>query len=502
MPLARVARALAVIGVGTGMEVRLKDVGAFVLIGATGDLAKRMIWPSLYSLHLDGLLAPRLRIVGAVRQPQELTRERMVDRLAQFVAADRFDPEAASSFVDRCKSVAFDANDASSFTQLRDELGDDAQGAVYFIATAPDLFAAVCRGLGECGLAARARGVIIEKPIGKDLASSQEINRVIATAFDEAQVFRIDHYLGKETVQNLLALRFGNVLFEPLWERSWIEHVQITIAETVGVEGRWGYYNRAGALRDMVQNHLLQLLCLVAMEAPSDFDPDAVRNEKLKVLRSLRPIGGDDAAIKTVRGQYGPGAIAGAPVAGYNDEGGGGKRSGTETFVALKAEVDNWRWEGVPFFLRTGKRMPERRTEIVIQFKRVPHDIFGGASPRRNLLRIRLQPEETVELTVMSKEPGLEGMKLKPVTLNLSLSEAFDTHRRRIAYERLILDALRGISTLFVRRDEVEAAWSWVDRIQHGWASLDEPPRAYAAGTWGPSASVALIERAGQSWAD
>lgn len=479
----------------------MEHASAFVLIGATGDLAKRMIWPSLYGLHVDGLLPAGLRIVAAGRQPGELTTERIKEHLAQFAPNDRFDAESARAFAERCESTPFDARDATAFSELAAHLGDAAQRAVYFVATAPDLFGSICRGLHRSGLSQSARGVIIEKPIGTDLTSSRAINDSVAAAFEERQIFRIDHYLGKETVQNLLALRFGNVLFEPLWERAWIENIQITIAETVGVEGRWDYYDRSGALRDMVQNHLLQLLCLVAMESPSDFDPDAVRNEKLKVLRSLRTIETADVASKTVRGQYGPGAIGGASVAGYSDE--GGKGSNTETFVALKAEVDNWRWEGVPFFLRTGKRMPERRTEIVIQFKRVPHDIFGSAaSPRKNLLRIRLQPQETVELTVMSKEPGFEGMTLKPVTLNLSLTEAFNGHRRRIAYERLILDALRGVSTLFVRRDEVEAAWTWIDKIQHGWSTLGEAPRPYAAGTWGPSASVALIERAGHSWAD
>lgn len=477
----------------------MNSVRAFVLIGSAGDLAKRMIWPSLYNLHHEGRLAPDLQIHATVRSLGDLTLDGIAERLTAFLPPDRIEADVVKGFLERCHIIELDVADPDGFEPLNQALGDRGKGALYFLATAPDLFAPTCQGLAKAGLAAVARGVIVEKPIGKDLASSQVINDAIAVAFRESQTFRVDHYLGKETVQNLLALRFANVLFEPLWERAWVEHVQITISETVGVEGRWDYYNRAGALRDMVQNHMLQLLSLVAMEAPSDFDPDAVRNEKIKVLRSLRPIEGQSVIENTVRGQYGPGSIGGATAPGYAEEGAG---SQTETFVAIKAEIDNWRWEGVPFFLRTGKRMAERRTEIVIQFKRIPHNIFGGPAPGKNLLRIRLQPEETVELVVMNKEPGFDGVRLKPVTLNLSLTDAFFRHRRRIAYERLILDAVKGVSTLFVRRDEVEAAWTWIDKIQDGWRRQDEPPKIYPAGTWGPSASVGLIERAGFSWVE
>jgi glucose-6-phosphate 1-dehydrogenase len=475
------------------------------LFGATGDLAKRMIWPSLFNLHADGLLAPDLKLLGLARSEHTLAeaREMVAAALKEFLPADRnSDPAVLSAFLDRISYSHLDVTAPQGFDDLCTLLGDRSEGALYYLATSPTLYGPICAGLRAAGLADQARGVVLEKPIGTDLATSRTINAAVGQAFDEDRVFRVDHYLGKETVQNLLALRFANILFEPIWNSAHIEHVQITVAETVGVEGRWSYYDGSGALRDMVQNHLLQLLCLVAMEPPAAFDPQAVRNEKIKVLRSLRPIRGADVGKMVVAGQYGPGASAQGAVPGYGQEA-GGRSSGTETFVALRADLDNWRWAGTPFFLRTGKRMPERRSEIIVQFRGVPHDIFGGAAVAgKNVLRIRLQPEETVELTVLSKEPGLEGMRLQPVQLNLSLSEAFHTHRRRIAYERLIRDALLGLPTLFVRRDEVEAAWEWIDGISAGWALPGHTPKPYAAGTWGPVSAVALIERAGFSWAD
>jgi glucose-6-phosphate 1-dehydrogenase len=315
-------------------------------------------------------------------------------------------------------------------------------------------------------------------------------------------VYRIDHYLGKETVQNLLALRFANSLFQPLWGAAAIDHVQITVAETVGVVGRFGYYDEAGALRDMVQNHLLQLMALVAMEPPHSLDAKAVRNEKTKVLHSLRPITAGDVAGRTVRGQYVAGASAGQCVPGYNEEPGAQGRSVTETFVAIRAEIDNWRWAGVPFYLRTGKRLQARRSDIVIQFKRVPHNIFAQSHEAlpANRLVIRLQPEERITLEVLGKQPGLDGVRLQSVPLELSLRDAFGAARSRIAYERLLLDALKGSTTLFVRRDEVEAAWAWIDGIQEGWRQADQAPKPYPSGTWGPSAAIALAERHGHSW--
>jgi glucose-6-phosphate 1-dehydrogenase len=420
----------------------------------------------------------------------------LANGLREYLPKDRLEGADLERFLMRAEYLSLDATKSEQIGHLCAALEGRPGAPLFYLATSPSLYGPICERLAACGLAQGSRGVVLEKPIGRDLESSKAINDGVAAAFNEERIFRIDHYLGKETVQNLIALRFGNSLFEPLWNASSIEQVQITIAETVGVEGRWAYFNESGTLRDMVQNHLLQLLCFVAMEPPAVFDPHAVRNEKIKVLRSLKPIEPADA----VAGQYGAGAVNGKPAPAYVQEA-GGVASNTETFVALRADIGNWRWAGVPFFLRTGKRMPDRRTEIVIQFREVPFNIFGPSSaPTRNTLRIRLQPEETVELTLMSKEPGLAGMHLRPVTLNLSLTEAFQNYRRRIAYERLILDALNGVTTLFVRRDEVEAAWEWVDRISEGWAR--SAPKLYSAGTWGPSAAFGLIERAGYSWAD
>ncbi len=317
----------------------------------------------------------------------------------------------------------------------------------------------------------------------------------------QSRIFRIDHYLGKETVQNLLALRFANILFEPLWNKTHIDNVQITVFETVGVEGRWGYYDQYGALRDMVQNHILQLLCLVALEPPAKLDPDAVRDEKVKVLRSLKPITGHAVEVKTVRGQYADGNVEGAAVPGYAREA-GGRSSDTETFVALEAEIDNWRWAGVPFYLRTGKRMGKRLTEIVIQFRPVPHSVFAGDGHHDlipNRLTITLQPEERISLALMNKTPGLtsQGMRMNPLSLNLSLDDAFRTHRRRIAYEQLLLDALNGNPTLFVRGDETEAAWKWIDGIIAGWKESRMKPEPYWAGSDGPERAFARHAKQG-----
>lgn len=360
------------------------------------------------------------------------------------------------------------------------------------------------KGLAGAGLAGETVRIGLEKPLGYDLESSREINDTVATAFSEDRTFRIDHYLGKETVQNILALRFGNSFFEPVWNARGIDNVQITIAETVGLEDRAGYYENAGALRDMVQNHMLQLLALIAMEPPARFDGTAVRDEKAKVFRSLRQMAPADVPHLTVTGQYAAGAVNGEIVKGYADE--LGKPSNTETFVAIKAHVDNWRWQGVPFYLRTGKRMPARRSEIAIQFKAVPHSMFGdrGGLLQPNMLIIRLQPEEYVRLLVMAKEPGLDrdGIRLREVPLDLSLDSAFAGTRRRIAYERLLLDLIEGDPTLFVRRDEVEAQWQWIDAIRAGWEANGVKPKSYASGGWGPSAAIALTERDGVTWQD
>ncbi len=481
-------------------------VSKLLLFGATGDLAQRMLLPSLYGLHADGLLPEGLTITGTARSENsdESYRKFAKEALEKFVPKDRMDAKAIKSFLERVQYQALDATDMAHYKDLAAKVGDVAGGLAIFLSTAPSLFEAVIRGLESAGLAGETVRIGLEKPLGYDLASSREINDTVATAFPEERTFRIDHYLGKETVQNILALRFGNSFFEPVWNARGIDNVQITISETVGLEERAAYYDGAGALRDMVANHMLQLLALIAMEPPARFDGNAIRDEKAKVFRSLRTIAPEEAPRDTVTGQYGAGASGGEIVKGYGDE--LGKPSTTETFVAIKAHVDNWRWQGVPFYLRTGKRMPTRRSEIAIQFKPVPHSMFSnrGGLLQPNVLVIRLQPEEYVQLLVMAKEPGLDrdGIRLREVPLNLSLDSEFAGTRRRIAYERLLLDLIEGDQTLFVRRDEVEAQWTWIDAIRAGWVANDMKPKSYASGSWGPSAAIALTERDGVTWLD
>ena len=472
-----------------------------LLFGATGDLAQRMLLPSLAALHADELVPPSLRIIGTARSEMDSSKYRNFARAAleKYLPAER--RGGMADFLNRLNYVECDVTTPEGFDELAKAAGDPARLAI-FLSTAPSLFETTIKGLSNAGLAGDGTSteggarISLEKPLGFDLASSQAINDAVAGAFPEERIFRIDHYLGKETVQNLLALRFANILFEPLWNADHIEHVQITVAETVGLESRVTYYDGSGALRDMVQNHMLQLLALVAMEPPSHFDASAVRDEKVKVLRALRPLGPGES----VTGQYRGGAVGGSIVPGYDEE--LGKDSNTETFVALKAHVDNWRWKGVPFYLRTGKRLPERVTEILVRFRQVPHLIFPGARARPNALLIGIQPTENVTLTLMSKVPGLEqdGMVLRPVPLNIALPRAFVGKHKRIAYERLLLDLLHGDQTLFVRRDEVEAQWAWIDGIHALWEREGTVPKTYGAGSWGPSAAIALAERDGVSW--
>jgi len=476
------------------------------IFGATGDLARRMLLPSLYSLQAEQLLPANLRILGTARSA--LDREGFANLVSASIAeripaAERNDA-ALRGLLDRLDYAAASVDDDDSMRALADKVKELRDGDVlYHMSTAPKFYGQACHALAANGVAGTGTRVMLEKPIGKDLASAITINDSVAMSFDEERVYRVDHYLGKEGVQNLIALRFGNALFEPLWNARHIEQVQITVGETVGVEGRGDYYDDSGALRDMLQNHLLQLLCLVAMEPPAKFEPTAVRNEKIKVLRSLRPIGRDQVAHESVAGQYTAGASDGVAVPGYADE--LGRSSRTETFVALRAHVDNWRWSGVPFYLRTGKRLPSRSTEIYIQFRKVPYSIFGGRAAsdmQPNGLLIRLQPEERIELDLMSKAPGLDrsGLRLAQVGLDLDFHEEFASARKRIAYERLYLDAIEGNGTLFVRRDETEAAWQWVDAIAEGWRAAGITPKPYPAGTWGPGAAVSLTERHGHGW--
>jgi glucose-6-phosphate 1-dehydrogenase len=483
-------------------------VQTIILFGATGDLAQRMLFPSLYNLHRDGLLAADLTIVASGRSAMTgaAFRDQLRGTLGQYLPPEQLDAAALDAFLARIDYGAVDVGAGTGFEALAAQLGDRRGRAVgVYLSTPPSLFGPIATALARVGIACADCRIAMEKPIGTDLASSRQVNAEVAAAFAEERVFRIDHYLGKETVQNLLALRFANALFEPLWNANAIEHVQITVAETVGLEGRVSYYDGVGALQDMVQNHMLQLLAIIAMEPPASVSATAVRDEKVKLLRSLRKLSVADVAAHSVKGQYSSGAVDGGAVAGYADELGAPSR--TETFVALKAYIDNWRWKGVPFYLRTGKRMPQRRSEVLIQFKPVPHNIFarvGAGRLNANRMIINLQPEENIRVTVMAKQPGLDrdGVRLKEVPLDVSLSATLGGQRRRIAYERLLLDFIEGDQTLFVRADEVEAQWQWIDAIRDAWAAVDLAPQSYTAGSWGPSAAVALIERDGASWHD
>jgi glucose-6-phosphate 1-dehydrogenase len=482
---------------------------ALVLFGATGDLSQRMLIPSLFHLWRDGLLPKNLRLVGAARSAMDDAGFRSFagDALARFVSAEHKDDASIAAFLAQLHYHAVDTSSPENMAALKHKLPQLTDGnVVYYLATSPSIYGAIAEGLHCAGLVGAQSRVVMEKPIGKNLSSSVEVNEAVGKIFREDQIYRIDHYLGKETVQNLLVLRFGNALFEPLWNNQGIEQVQITLSETVGVEGRAAYYDTMGALRDMVQNHVLQLLALVAMEPPSDMNASAVRNEKIKVLRSLKAITPEMIATHTVAGQYTAGAVGGQAVKGYLEEDGVAKASQNDSFVALRADIDNWRWSGVPFYIRTGKRMPTRYSEIVIVFKQVPHNIFGksGGLLAPNKLIIRLQPEEVISLMVMAKEPGLgrDGVTMREVPLDVSLTTAFAGQRRRIAYERLMLDVIEGNGTLFVRRDEVEAAWAWIDGIESGWKRARHTPKPYTAGTWGPSSAIALPERFGHHWHD
>ena len=473
----------------------------YVVFGGTGDLARRKLLPALYQRLKDGQLPVQSRIIAASRREMSDDEYRSMTRQAlhEFLPDQDRDPAVIDRFLGMLSYVMVDASGDAGWNLLAEVLraGEDKVRAFY-LAVGPDLFDDICSRIGKHRLVTPQTRVVIEKPIGHDLASAHEVNQAVGAVFTEDQIFRIDHYLGKETVQNLMVLRFGNVLYEALWNSAHVDHVQITVAETLGVGSRGGYYDTSGALRDMVQNHMLQLLCLVAMEPPDTFEANAIRDEKLKILKALKPV--TDSESVTVRGQYRPGISEGDAAPGYCEEI-GVDRSATETFVALKAEISNWRWAGVPFYLRTGKRLPSRVSEIVIAFKPIPHSIFprDAGAIEANRLVLRLQPDEGVKQWIMIKDPGPGGMRLKHVPLDMSFAEAFHG-RNPDAYERLLLDVIRGNQTLFMRRDEVEAAWNWIDPIHAAWEQSGAAPKPYAAGTWGPSAAIALIERDGRTW--
>lgn len=470
-----------------------------VIFGGAGDLAFRKLLPALFMAHMHGNLSADTRIVGIGRNDwgRDDYLQFVNDKAKPFVGPNVSDG-TWQSYLDRLEFVRMDVTQSADFAQLANLCGASAQ-RVYYLSTAPSLFAGICAHLNANGLVQSEDRVVLEKPLGHDLASSRAINDAVGQHFKEQQVYRIDHYLGKETVQNLMVLRFGNAIFEPLWRAPFIRSVQITVAETVGVGSRAGFYDQTGAMRDMVQNHLLQLLCIVAMEQPISLNPDDVRDEKLKVLRSLRPMTLPDIKQNTVRGQYAAGVSDGQSVPGYLNEDNVPEGSRTETFVALKAYVNNARWANVPFYLRTGKRMQKRRSEIIIDFADQPFSIFGEqASGRTNRLVIALQPEEHIQMQMMVKEPG-SGMVTRPVNLNLDLGSALKG-RRAEAYERLLMDVVKGRLTHFMRRDELEAAWVWVEPILAGWEQLGDAPRPYNAGTWGPAASSALMAREELTW--
>ncbi|HLU70880.1 MAG TPA: glucose-6-phosphate dehydrogenase [Nonomuraea sp.] len=469
-----------------------------VVFGGTGDLSMRKLLPALYHSDRDGRLSPETRIIALSRGG--LTdadfRGKVDSQVRAQVPVD--DPALWQRFLGRLHHLTIDVTgeDPTGWDALRSMLAAD-RDRVFYLASPPGTFGPFCRQAERQGLVTPRSRVVLEKPLGHDLPSAQRINDEVGAIFDERQIFRIDHYLGKETVQNLLVLRFANAFLEPIWNSLWIDHVQITAAETVGTPGRRGYYDHAGALRDMVQNHLLQLLTLTAMEPPARHDREAIRDEKVKVLQALRPIAGGEVDRFTVRGQY----TAAGDMVGYLDEPAStppteeSKR--VETFTAIRAEIRNWRWAGVPFYLRTGKRLPNRRSEIVVQFKDVPHSIFPGGSPNR--LVLRLQPEEGIELHIMAKEPGAGEVSLKPVPLSLNFGKTFPA-RVPDAYERLLSDVLAGNPTLFMRRDEVEAAWRWIDPILEAWRSSPDLPEPYPAGTTGPAGAHELLARSGRAW--
>ena len=475
----------------------------FVLFGGTGDLSLRKLIPALYFRHCEKQLPEDGRVIGIGRTDVDTEgfRDMLKEKVPEHIAEQDFDEQSWQEFLQRVHYCVVDVTSKEGYKSLVELLeGREDYVRVFYLSVAPSLFTAITDGVHANGLITENSRVTLEKPLGRDQASAEDINDSLSAVFKEEQIYRIDHYLGKETVQNLLALRFGNALFEPLWRSERISDVQITIAESLGVEGRGAFYDQTGALRDMVQNHLLQLLVILAMEPPVNINPDAVRDEKIKVLRALKPLKGIDAIENSVRGQYKAGAYSDGPVPGYLDNEDIEADSTTETFVALRAEIGSWRWEGVPFFLRTGKRMESKTTEIVINFKKVPHSIFptadGFSTP--NQLIIRLQPEESIRMRIYVKAWG-DDIQLQPVYLNLDFNDVFQK-RKMIAYERLLLDVIRGNPTLFMRRDEVAAAWAWIDPIQEAWEHFQYAPKGYTAGTWGPSAANALISRDGLRW--
>ncbi|HEV8422482.1 MAG TPA: glucose-6-phosphate dehydrogenase [Chthoniobacterales bacterium] len=486
---------------------------AIVIFGATGDLTHRKLVPALYNIAADGELPPAVAVIGFARRPKtdEEFRAEMEEATRKFsrqtVRDEIWDGFAKSLFYHQSEF-----GDEAGYKTLADRLEklDQESGTrgnrLFYFAASPDKFETIINNLKSAGLNKTSEGawarVILEKPFGSDLASARHLNRVVQASFTEDQTYRIDHFLGKETAQNILVLRFANAIFEPLWNTRYIDHVQITAAETLGVENRAGYYETAGALRDMVQNHLLQLLCLVGMEAPTDLSANSIRDEKVKVVRSLRRFEEDEVGSRVVRAQYTAGAIAGKPVVAYREEQGVDPKSQTETYVALRLLVDNWRWSDVPIYVRVGKRLPKSGTEISVHFKKAPQVLFNRGSQviEQNVLVIRIQPDEGISLRMQAKVPGTS-FRTEPVKMDFHYGTSFGKASPE-AYERLLLDAMAGDATLFARRDEVEQAWAFIDTIEEAWAAKEDAPKlcTYPAGSWGPEEADELLARDGRSW--
>ncbi len=488
------------------------DPQALVIFGGSGDLAARKLIPAMYNLQRGGLLPTCFAVAGLGRREMddEIYRDRLRTATAEHSRAGPPDPELWKAFAQGISYVRGDFGAPEGYLDLAKRLESIEQrhategNRIFYLATQPSLFPEIIRLLGETGLA-RGTGttrIVIEKPFGRDLDSARELNRIANSVFDESQIYRIDHYLGKETVQNVLVFRFANTIFEPVWNRQYIDHVQITVAESVGVENRGTYYEEAGALRDMLQNHMMQLLAVVAMEPPVDFGADSIRDEKVKVLRAVRPFSVADVTSNVIRAGYARGYVDGQDVPGYSEEMGVAPDSATETYVAARWFVDSWRWHGVPFFLRTGKRLPKRATEIAVQFKGVPHMLFDDANPAGvppNVLVMRIQPDEGISITFEAKQPG-PAVRVQPVRMDFGYGQGF-AEESPDAYERLLMDVILGDQTLFIRRDEAEAAWTAVMPVLDAWSSADAPAiYAYDAGSWGPEAADTLIESHGARW--
>jgi glucose-6-phosphate 1-dehydrogenase len=475
-----------------------------VIFGGTGDLSTRKLLPALFQLHRHQLADRLHRIIATGRGELDTEAFRIEARenLERYLPENSWDENVWETFRGRLFYQQVDAATADHYQSLGTLLDEgEAPGRLYYLATLPSLYGGICQQLQHAGLVNLQSRVVLEKPLGHDLESCREINEQVAQVFEEESTFRIDHYLGKETVQNLIAVRFGNPLFSPQWRNTFIDNVQITVAEDIGVEGRGGYYAKTGALRDMVQNHVLQVLSIVAMEPPASLRPADIRDEKMKVLRALVPMTAANVKENTVRGRYAAGAVNGEAVKGFLEEAEYQDADSTETFVALKATINNWRWAGVPFYLRTGKRLSRRYSEIVIEYKKLPFSLFANdPNELTNKLVIRLQPEENISLHTLNKRPGLtRGLRLQPVELHLT-DESQNKGDSYDAYERLLLDAINGDQTLFMRRDEVETAWRWTDSINEAWEESGTPVKNYNSGTMGPNAATALVAVDGRSW--